>query len=374
MGVLGGTFDPIHEGHLRLAREAMRRFALDEVVLMPMARAAYRSAAADIHHRLSMCRLAAAGEAGLSVSAIGAAPSIQYTCDTIPLLSREYPGARFSMLLGADKLSSLPAWRQADQLFQFFDFICFPRPGVDPAALETAKAAGARIAMMPQFVSSCSSTQIRRRAALYEDTLETPQSVLCYMAENGLYQRDLLPALRKMMNPHRFRHTLGVRKEAVRLSALHGAPIQKAALAGLLHDCAKGMSQAELSRIAKDEQLVTDAAMLSSGAMLHGPVGAFIAQKQFGIRDEDVLNAIRSHTIGRPGMSRLELVIFVADATEENREDYKGLNEIRRLAEHSLEQAALCSLRLTEEYLRQTGRPFFPAAKETMAYLSALTA
>lgn len=370
VGILGGTFDPIHEGHLSLARAALRQGELDEVVLMPMARPAHREAQADIENRLCMCRLAAEGEKDITVSPIGAAPSMQYTADTLPLLTRQYPDARFTFILGADKLLSLPYWRGADKLFETCDFLCFPRPGISPEdALERARAFGASVTLMPSIVSPYSSTLVRSRTAAYEDAPGVPGRVLCHMAENGLYQTDFLPRLKTMMNPHRFRHTLGVRKEAVRLAYLHGAPVQKAALAGLLHDCAKGMSQPQLAQIAEKEHLVQDEAMLQSGAMLHGPVGAYVAQKQFGIRDEDVLNAIRSHTIGRPGMTLLELVIFVADATEEGRENYKGLHEIRALSNISLPGAALRSMELTEEYLRENNRPFFNIGRETMAYL-----
>ena len=192
------------------------------------------------------------------------------------------------------------------------------------------------------------------------------------MAEHGLYQPDFLPKLRGMMNPHRFEHTLGVRREAVRLAHLHGLPVQRAALAGLLHDCAKGMPLKEMRRIAVNERLTEDEAVLSSTALLHAPVGAYLAQTEFGIRDEDVLNAIRSHTVGRVGMSRLEMCIFVADATEAGREDYEGLIELRRLADFSLPAAVYYSLQLTQDYLKKNNRAFDASSLRTMAYLKGL--
>ena len=190
--------------------------------------------------------------------------------------------------------------------------------------------------------------------------------VLRYMAERGLYQKDFSLKLRLMMNPRRFQHTLGVRQEAVRLADKYGLPMQKASLAGMLHDCAKGMTAREMEAIARKHSLMPDESMLSSGALMHGPVGAYLAKKQFGVTDEEVLNAIRSHTVGRPGMTMLELCIFVADATEPNREDYEGLQEIRALAEISLPAAALKSMQYTQAFLERTGRPFFPVVLETM--------
>lgn len=370
LGVLGGTFDPIHEGHLSLAREAMRRAGLDGVVLAPMARPAHREAEATPEQRLKMCRLALEGESGIFLSHAGVESGVRYTADTLATLRREYPDASFTLILGADKLPMLPYWHQADKLFAQCDFLCFPRAGVSATeAVERARALGARITLLPVPCAPYSATLIRARTAQYEDAPGLPRPVLRYMAENGLYQPDWLPRLRGMMNPRRFRHTLGVRQEAVRLADIHGLPLQRAALAGLLHDCAKGMPQPMMAQIAQENSLVSDERMLSSGAMLHGPVGAFVAKNKFGVRDEDVLNAIRSHTVGRPGMTELEMCIFVADATEPGREDYPGLEAIRRLAEHSLAAATLKSLRLTREYVEASGRPFFPIARATEKYL-----
>lgn len=370
LGVLGGTFDPIHEGHLSLARQARMYASLDQVVLTPMARPAHRQAEATPQQRFEMCRLALAGETGLALSRAGLSMDARYTIDTLGGLRREYPDATFTLIVGADKLPTLPYWRGADRLFAQCDFLCFPRTGISTTeAMDKARTAGARVTLLPVPCCPYSATLIRARAAQYEDAPGLPPPVLRYMAENGLYQPDWLPQLQGMMNPRRFRHTLGVRQEAVRLAALHGLPLEKAALAGLLHDCAKGMPLPVMAQIARENALVADEDMLGSGAMLHGPVGAFVAKTRFGVRDGDVLNAIRSHTIGRPGMSGLELCVFVADATEPGREEYHGLSDIRRLAEISLPQAALCSLRLTEAYLESSGRPFFPITRMTEKYL-----
>lgn len=366
VGVLGGTFDPIHEGHLHLARQALRLAGLDQVVILPMARPAHRETEAPADIRFAMCRLALEGQEGMALSRAGMQPSVRYTADILPFLTKEFPGAEFYLILGADKLPSLPYWHEADKLFAQCEILCFPRTGIEThEAMEKARAAGARVQLLPVECSPYSSTMIRAATAQYEDAPGLNKKVLCYMAENGLYQPDFLPKLKGMMNPRRFRHTLGVRKEAVRLAALHGLPIQKAALAGLLHDCAKGMPVSVMAQIAQEYRLVKDKQMMDSGAMLHGPVGAHLAKYKFGIRDGDVLQAIRNHTIGRPGMSELELCIFVADATEENREDYDGLQAIRRLAERSLAAAALKSLQMTQEYLRKNNRPFFPIAQRT---------
>ena len=366
VGILGGTFDPVHAGHIAMARQAIREMGLSEVLILPTARPSYRTPEADYESRMDMCRLAAEGEEGILVSALGAASNMQYAAETVAALHRRMPDAELTFLLGADKLRTLPYWRDAEKLFGLCDFLCFPRTGIDPEeASAKARGMGARIRVSAFHCPVFSAAAIRAQTACYEDAEGLPLPVLCYIAEKGLYQKDELPKLRGMMNPHRFEHTLGVRREAVRLAARYRLPVQRAARAGLLHDCAKGMPLPVMRRIAVENRLAQEE-MLSSGALLHGPVGAYLAQTQFGVRDEAILDAIRNHTIGRPGMTPLELAIFVADATEEGREDYAGLNEIRQLSDISLEAAALKSLRCTEEYLTGTEREVFPLSRVVM--------
>ncbi len=373
LGVLGGTFDPIHEGHIALAKEALLHGGLDGVVFLPMAHPAHREADASAEDRMAMCALALQNEPNFYLSKAGMKPSVRYTADTLSPLRKEFPHASFTLIIGADKLLSLPYWRDADKLFAACDFLCFSRSGVDTAqAVEKARDAGARVRMMPEFSTPYSATLIRAQTAQYQDAPGLDKNVLCYMAERGLYQPDFTPKLRTMMNPRRFQHTLGVRKEAVRLAKLHGLPVQRAALAALLHDCAKGMNLKDMNRVARENHLTDSEAVLSSGALLHAPVGAYLAKKEFHIQDEEVLDAIRNHTVGRPGMSMLEMCIFVADATEEGREDYKGLKELRALADYSLPAAVMRSLELTQEYLRETGRPFDPVSLQSKAYMESI--
>ena len=168
------------------------------------------------------------------------------------------------------------------------------------------------------------------------------------------------------MNERRFRHTLGVRKTAVELARRFSLPVLKAAEAGVLHDCAKGMSVREQRKIAEKHGLTSDEGVLSSGALMHGMVGAVLAQELFGVRDEEVLDAIRYHTTGRAGMTDLDMCIFVADAIEPTREDYEGLAWMRYLAQYSLRAATLASLYGTRAYLEGQGKPFNSAGQKTI--------
>ncbi len=374
IGILGGSFDPIHEGHLELARHAKALAGLDIVYMLPMADPAHRETHSHARHRLQMCRLALEEEEGILLSDAGMQEKVRYTVETLQIIKKQHPEDELYFIIGADKLPSLPYWQGAQEIFSLCEILCFPRKGIFTGeAIQKAEQAGARVHLLGVKEAPFSSTLIRSRTAQYEDAPGIKKNVLCYMAENGLYREDLLPRIREMMNAHRFRHTLGVQKAAIHLAAVHHLPVQKAALAALLHDIAKGMDQPELAQIAEHYHLVDTEKTLMIGAVLHGPVGAWLAQKQFGIQDEDVLNAIRSHTTGRVGMTPFEMAVFVADAIEEGREDYPGLQKIRWLAEKSLPCAVLCSIEGTRKYIEShDGRELDASSLATEEYIRSL--
>lgn len=134
----------------------------------------------------------------------------------------------------------------------------------------------------------------------------------------------------------RYRHSLGVCGEAVRMAELFGADTEKAYIAGLLHDCAKCLSNeamAELyARSGADEE------ELECPPVIHAPLGAVVAREKYGITDAEILGAIRYHTIARENMSLLEKIIYVADMTEPTR-DFPGVDSIRRLSEQAIDPA-----------------------------------
>ena len=213
---------------------------------------------------------------------------------------------------------------------------------------------------------------VREQITAYrESDLLLPETAV-YIAQNGLYHTERFEEkMASVMNEKRFRHTLGVRDMAVKLANIHQIPLQKAALAALLHDCAKDYpkdKQRELAVLSG----ITDERILSSGEILHSFAGAYEAQHRWEIRDADILNAIRYHTVGRRDMTMLELCVFVADACEMNRAPYPGLDEIRAAAQTDLRAAALISLKRTKEYVLSRGLAFNPVTDDTIAWLESI--
>lgn len=144
--------------------------------------------------------------------------------------------------------------------------------------------------------------------------------------------------MQKRLKKSRYKHTLGVVETAKRLAKLHGADVEAAAIAALLHDYGKYVDKKELLEQAKKHKLHIDEVVLDSPALLHGEVGAELVCEDLGVCDEDILNAIRFHTYGRMGMSKLEKIIYIADAVEPGR-DYPEVDALRKLADEDLDQA-----------------------------------
>ena len=197
VGLLGGSFDPVHEGHLALAREAMRVAALDRVLFAPAADSPFKVGRmqASAEDRVAMLSLALADEPRFGICRAdvdrgGVSYSIDLVRDALAALP---PGTELFFVLGADALAGLHRWYRADELVRLCRFLSFGRRGtdIDPARLGFDPATNARLAAdwHPGFDVPDSSTEIRRRAAAGEplDGL-VPPAVAAYIAAHGLYR------------------------------------------------------------------------------------------------------------------------------------------------------------------------------------------
>ncbi len=136
----------------------------------------------------------------------------------------------------------------------------------------------------------------------------------------------------------RYLHSLGVCDESVRMAKLFGADESKAYLAGLLHDCAKAMTDDEQLKFCEKHKIELDEITKQCPPVIHAPLGAVMAQTQYGITDTEILNAIRYHTVARRGMSLLEKIVYVADMTEPSR-DFSGVEVLRELSQTDIDEA-----------------------------------
>ena len=167
---------------------------------------------------------------------------------------------------------------------------------------------------------------------------------------------DIQEKLRKKLKGSRYVHTLGVEYTSVCLAMKYGENLETAELSGLLHDCAKELPEKKLIQICRDHGERISKMEYQNPFLLHGKAGACLARDKFGIDDANILNAIRYHTTGRPGMTLVEKIVFVADYIEPNRKKADNLTELRRMAFENLDETVLRILEQTLDYLIRTGK------------------
>lgn len=151
-----------------------------------------------------------------------------------------------------------------------------------------------------------------------------------------MVREQLLDYIRPRMPEKRYIHTLGVTDTAIELANLYGEDVKKAETAAILHDLAKYEDEEAMRDIIRENGL--DAALIPWGSeILHGPIAAYRAETELGIKDADILNAMRYHTTGRASMSRLEKIVYVADMIEPNRK-FPGVDRLREIARTGLDE------------------------------------
>ncbi|MBR5516403.1 MAG: bis(5'-nucleosyl)-tetraphosphatase (symmetrical) YqeK [Firmicutes bacterium] len=158
--------------------------------------------------------------------------------------------------------------------------------------------------------------------------------------------------IEKNFSEKRKAHTYGVVDTAIKLAEKYGCDVYKAELAALFHDLYRSMPINVLNYHVKHLEL--DKKYMDNSNLSHGKIAAIMIQRDFGISDEDIINAVSYHTTGRPNMSLLEKIIYIADAVEPNR-NYPGVDELRRVVKEDLDKAIYMSLSRTIDYVSSEG-------------------
>lgn len=360
IGILGGTFNPIHTAHIRMAAQAKARLALDTVLLIPANNPPHKQVEAFVSaaHRYEMVRLAIEQEEGLAACDMEIRRAGKsYTIDTVAALQAQYPAARFYVLLGSDMLRDLPNWHRASELLRMATFVGIKRQEQSGGEAEAAQLLkqqyGADTMLLDIDIPPLSSTDIRIRVRQAQPTgAQLPASIEQYLYENALYfpapLAKMAMQVRDMLSNSRYTHTAGVMRAAILLADTFGVEPRKARLAALLHDIGRS----------KDKNALT-----------HAATGAAIAREQFQIRDESVLRAIRLHTTLGPDADSLSKIIYLADVIEPGRA-FPGVAALRVLAKENLNAAVRASLEQTISYVKSCGKEVHPNSVLALAKLA----
>ncbi len=161
--------------------------------------------------------------------------------------------------------------------------------------------------------------------------------------------------LSTMLTEHRFLHSIGVMETAERMAHTFGVDVEKAVLAGLLHDCAKQIDKQEQLKLCDALHVPLDDVKRENLSLVHAELGAKLAELDFGVHDSEVLGAIKYHTLGRKDMTDLEKILYLADIIEPNRKEFDGLSQLRALCNENLDEAILYGLELTIAHVERKG-------------------
>ncbi|MCR5650639.1 MAG: bis(5'-nucleosyl)-tetraphosphatase (symmetrical) YqeK [Lachnospiraceae bacterium] len=184
---------------------------------------------------------------------------------------------------------------------------------------------------------------------------------------------ELRKQIKKCLDKDRYRHTMGVAHTAACLAMRYGEDIEKAFIAGLLHDCAKCIGNEEKYEMCEKYGIELTEAEKNIPSLVHAKLGAYLAEKKYGIEDEDIINSVRTHTTGEPGMSLLQKIIFTADYIEPGRCEAPDLADVRKLAFTDIDMAICRILRDTLDYLKEKGGKVDPKTRETFEFYSGIS-
>lgn len=366
IGILGGSFNPIHFGHLQLAQWALSEYKLDEVLMMVAKKPPHKDVADDTEAsmRFEMVKRAVDDINRISACDIELErEGVSYTVDTLKQIKEKYNNAKLFLIVGEDMLFSLPTWHRIDEIFTLCEVVAYARPGCDgderKEAEKLEKEHNAHIHVGTFTGLNISSTMVRE--AVYNAkpiSHLVPRCIEEYIYENGLYLPENIRAIQKdikdTVKSKRYRHIMGTVRWAVELAERHGMDTKQARMAALLHDCAK-VSPEEQLKEAKKRNIVPTPIEEISPSLLHARLGAVYAKEKYGVFDEEIIEAIRCHTLCRLGMTRLDKLLYIADKTEPLR-SFGGVNTLRKKAWDDLDAGTVACMDYSIAHTRNSGK------------------
>lgn len=380
-GIMGGTFNPIHNVHLIMAEEARKQFDLDEIWFMPSKNPPHKDKCelASDEHRRRMIEHSIQDNPYFKFSGIELErEGTTYTKDTLAEIKETYPEKDFYFIVGGDSLVAMDTWNRPDLIFQNCHILVANRDHTDNVKIQEwihfyeQKYERVRISEIVMPSISISSEMIRKKLAGGQNISDyCPPVVATYIKCNNLYgfegnlfekkpsDMEIMNFLSACLKPKRLLHTLGVAVTAANMAAIYGCDPMDAYRAGLLHDCAKYLTGGEQIAQCQEHGIFLTQIERENPVLIHGKLGAFYARTKYQVDEEEILSAITYHTTGRPGMSLLEKILYLADYMEPGRsmkcKPY-SLKKIRKACFSDLDKALFMVLENSVCYLEKSGK------------------
>lgn len=302
IALLGGSFDPVHDGHLQIAKTALKKMKIDQVWFMPCKDAPLKNGqTVSFHHRCEMVKRAIAPYRKMKLCRIeGELEGVSYTIRTVLELKKRYPHDSFSFLIGDDQALQFHKWKEADRLLEEVSFYVFSR--VKDAVLPKG------MHRMYMDLIDVSSTDIRNGNKHWY----LPKAVKRYMGQHYLYIES---HVQQRMGEHRWNHSLSVAKLCKEIAHAHQLDEVVAWNMGIAHDVCKQLSK-QKSEIWMKHHLPEH--INEAVAIWHGYVGAKYTKNRLYVEDQRVISAIYHHVLG-DGKSDYDIILYCADKLDPSR-------------------------------------------------------
>ena len=394
IGIYGGTFNPIHLGHMAAAKFAAEHLELDKLYLIPAGIPPHKVLQEDTaghQHRLDMVQLAAD-----AMALPGVVEAVDwelnrkgksYTWETVEAIHKRFPKDQLYLLMGTDMFLTFQYWRYPERIAKRCTLCAFGRTQADTQEvlapqrvyLEETFSAKVVTLTLPHIVE-ISSTRLRQLLREGGGREYLDPLVYGYILREGLYgvERDLrhlsLDDLRQvaltMLVHSRIPHVLGTEETAAKLALRWGADEEEARRAALLHDCTKKENREQQLALCRQYHIDVEKPEKLETKLFHAITGAAVAEQVFGLSPAAV-SAIRWHTTGKADMTLLEKIIYLADYIEPTR-DFCDLTELRRLAYEDLDRAMLLGFTMAVDDLQKKGMVVHPDSVRARDYLKGI--
>lgn len=391
LAILGGTFDPIHNGHLAIAEAVMHQFKTQKVLVIPAGKPPHKPdlpvTAGEQRYQMilrAICKLPGVDTTRIEIDRKEAS----YTINTIKALKQVCANLRsMYFVLGQDAFEVIDTWKDAAELLTLCQFVVVPRPGGSDNCLEqqvakTAQKYKAKIHILSAPQLDISSTYIRKCIASDKPVSALiPPEVEDYIRQNGLYKavKPMLSTehfewaksrLQDTLTPKRFKHSLGVVIEAEKLALHYGASVNFARWAALLHDCTKEYGADKKHALCKEWGIEVDEIVEEHIDLAHGLLGAEVARRRFYVSEPEILQAIKFHILGHKDLTLLDKIILLADFIEPYREDYHPLEEMRALAYEDIDKAIALGLQVMRDIDAKRGKKLHHWSEDALQVLT----
>lgn len=342
-GIFGGAFDPPHYEHKQICEQVKKELGLEQIILVPSGNAPHKKGLTAYSRRVEMLSILFGSDC-IYDDIENTLDGVTNTARVLPLLKAKYKDVCF--IIGGDSMIAMDSWIDPLTVMTTCPIVVVSRKEKSAKliqAIEKYRKLGSDIRLVDYIGKDCSSTLCRTYSELDLDNPLIPKAEAEYIKATGLYSEysELVAEVSSRLTEKRAEHTKQVVLMAVRLNEQLGLPYDKVFKSAVLHDVAKYSQKTE----------TVYNRMKMSGAYAHAFVGSEIAEAEFGIKDPEILDAIRFHTTGRANMTKLEKLIFLADYVEETR-NFEGVSEIRKLSLENFEKGFIQAVERQTDFLK----------------------